>query len=76
MQWTPSVFGGQPINVNNKTLLNNTRGYTIDILNILAARMNFTYDVFASPDDQYGSLNNDGTWTGMIGGVMRKVKKL
>ena len=57
----------------NETIIRNARGYNIDLLNIFAKRLNFTYDLFASPDGKYGAMNKDGTWNGMIGYVKDKV---
>ncbi|XP_068242525.1 glutamate receptor-like [Palaemon carinicauda] len=34
--------------------------------------MNFTYDVIAPPDLQHGTLSANGTWTGIIGSLLRE----
>nr|CAG4651579.1 EOG090X00ST [Triops cancriformis] len=48
------------------------RGYCIDLLQKLAHKINFTFDLVLSPDGQYGNLaTRNGTnrkeWTGLIG---------
>ena len=35
----------------------------LEIQNLL----NFTYTAINPPDSQYGSMNDDGTWNGMVG---------
>nr|CAG4643710.1 EOG090X00ST [Lepidurus arcticus] len=48
------------------------RGYCIDLLQKLAQKINFTFDLVLSPDGQYGNLaarngSNRKEWTGLIG---------
>ncbi|XP_043246507.1 glutamate [NMDA] receptor subunit 1-like isoform X1 [Amphibalanus amphitrite] len=52
-------------------------GYCIDLLNKLSERVNFTFDLFLSPDGEFGdyvSRNVSGKkeWTGMIGELVRE----
>ncbi len=42
-------------------------GKHIDMLHALAYAMNFTYDLAAPQDGQYGSLSDNGSWTGLVG---------
>ena len=34
--------------------------------------MNFTYEMTKPPDKQWGAIKSDGTWSGMIGMLIRK----
>ncbi|XP_076075595.1 glutamate receptor-like isoform X1 [Mytilus galloprovincialis] len=54
---------------NNKTTYT---GLCIDILDQLALKLNFNYEIVTPADNAYGSLEDDGTWNGMVGMVMRK----
>ncbi|CAC5424224.1 GRID2 [Mytilus coruscus] len=47
------------------------KGFCFDILNEMAKRFNFSYKVVYPPDGQYGGPKEDGTWTGMVGMIMR-----
>ena len=42
-------------------------GFFLEPLNILAKKLNFTLNFIPSHDGQWGALNRDGTWNGMIG---------
>ena len=44
-----------------------------ELLETLAATMNFTYTVEPPPDNAWGSLQNDGTWNGMVGLAQREI---
>ncbi|XP_060076087.1 ionotropic receptor 25a-like [Ylistrum balloti] len=44
-------------------------GYSIDVLQELARRNGFTYQIYEVPDNEYGVLRPNGTWTGVIGQV-------
>ncbi|XP_033737191.1 ionotropic receptor 25a-like [Pecten maximus] len=44
-------------------------GYTIDVLQELARRDGFKYQIYEVPDNEYGIQSSDGTWTGIIGQV-------
>ena len=48
-------------------------GYCIDLLNELARNLHFTYDIYPSPDGNYGAETGNGTWNGMIGELINKV---
>ncbi|XP_045620957.1 glutamate [NMDA] receptor subunit 1 isoform X3 [Procambarus clarkii] len=52
-------------------------GYCIDLLNTLANKINFTFELALSPDGQFGSLQmNENTgkkeWTGLIGQLVNQ----
>ena len=41
-------------------------GYLIDLITEIAKKRNFKFELYVSPDGNYGSKNNDGIWNGMI----------
>ncbi|GFO40806.1 glutamate receptor ionotropic, kainate 2 [Plakobranchus ocellatus] len=48
-------------------------GFCIDLLNEMAARLNFRYSIIEPPDRSYGSRDDHNhTWNGMVGMVLRK----
>ncbi|XP_063885575.1 glutamate receptor ionotropic, delta-2-like [Scylla paramamosain] len=47
-------------------------GYISDVVKYFAARMNFTTTYVLSPERTFGSRMPDGSWTGMIGMVVRE----
>ena len=51
-------------------------GYCIDLLNELAKKLHFTYDIYLSPDGLYGAETENGTWNGMIAELVNKVCEL
>ncbi|XP_060063877.1 uncharacterized protein LOC132544318 [Ylistrum balloti] len=58
LEWSPFVTA----------LPNNTyTGLCFDLLDHMAASLNFTYDVTEPADQQWGVLNANGTWTGLVG---------
>ena len=48
-------------------------GYCIDLLDELAKRLKFTYEMYSSPDGMYGAELENGTWNGMVGELVGKV---
>ena len=48
-------------------------GYSIDLLNELARRLKFIYDIYLTPDGKYGAIRKNGTWNGMIGELLNEV---
>lgn len=50
-------------------------GYCIDLLNELAKRLMFTYDIYYVPDGLYGAETEKDAWNGMIGELVDKVWK-
>ena len=49
------------------------RGFCIDLLNELARKLKFTYEIYPSPDGLYGAETENGTWNGMVGELVSKV---
>ena len=43
-----------------------------DVFSNLQKILNFTYTIKAPPDNQWGSLKSNGTWTGMINELHQK----
>ncbi|KAK6185015.1 hypothetical protein SNE40_007344 [Patella caerulea] len=42
------------------------KGYCIDLLNKIAENMDFDFDIYESPDNLYGSMDENGHWNGAI----------
>ena len=49
-------------------------GYCIDLLNELAKTLHFTYHITPSPDGFFGVETINGSWNGMIGELLNKVR--
>jgi hypothetical protein len=49
------------------------QGFCIDILDQIASKMNFRYEIYKVPDNKYGSEDENGTWNGMIRELIDKV---
>lgn len=76
---TLKVVSRQAVPFVVKTVTDNITkftGFCFDILDELAIRHHFRYQVSEPPDMLYGSENDDGTWNGMVGMVMRKEAEL
>jgi hypothetical protein len=50
------------------------KGFCIDILDEIAAKMNFRYEIYKVADNQYGVDDENGSWNGMIRELMDKVR--
>ena len=48
-------------------------GFCIDLFEQLAKMLHFTYEIYPSPDGQYGGKTENGTWNGMIGELVNEV---
>ncbi|KAK6176143.1 hypothetical protein SNE40_014482 [Patella caerulea] len=46
-------------------------GFMIDIINEISGLVGFDYRIRATPDGRYGHKLPDGTWTGMVGDILR-----
>ncbi|OWF41423.1 Glutamate receptor ionotropic, kainate 2 [Mizuhopecten yessoensis] len=58
LEWAPFVIASP----------NNTyTGLCFDLLDHLASSLNFTFEIDRPPDGQWGVINANGTWTGMVG---------
>lgn len=49
------------------------KGYCIDLLNELARRLKFNFDIYLTPDGKYGAIRKNGSWNGMIGELLNEV---
>ncbi|XP_044181464.1 glutamate receptor 2-like isoform X1 [Acropora millepora] len=47
-------------------------GFCIDLLKQLAKMLHFTYEIYLSPDGQYGGITENNTWDGMMGELVNK----
>ena len=50
--------------------LENVTGFSMDLLDILATSMNFTFQLHFV--DNFGSLQSDGSWNGIVGALTRR----
>lgn len=41
-------------------------GYCIDLIEELKKLMGFEYEIFEAPDEQYGRMNENSEWNGMV----------
>ena len=41
-------------------------GFLIDLLDHIAMKLEFQYELYESPDGNYGSRYDNGSWNGMI----------
>ncbi|XP_033760423.1 probable glutamate receptor [Pecten maximus] len=63
LEWAPFVIASD----------NNTYyGLCIDLLDHIATSLNFTFEVGFPPDRQWGVINSNGTWTGMVGQLAKR----
>ena len=51
-------------------------GFCIDLINELATMLHFTYEIYLSPDGEYGGITEKGTWNGIVGELVNKVSTL
>ena len=47
-------------------------GIFVDLFLELQKVLNFSYTAYPSPDGQWGTLREDGSWTGVVGELQRK----
>lgn len=50
------------------------KGFSIDVLDALAKILGFKYDIYQVGDGKYGSPLPNGSWNGMIGELIGKVR--
>lgn len=51
-------------------------GFCIDLLEIVAGKLNFQYEIQLVKDGYYGLKSENGKWNGMLGELMRKASFL
>ena len=49
-------------------------GFIVDVLDRLSELVGFSYSLHLAPDGSFGFQQADGSWDGIIGQVIRKVK--
>lgn len=49
------------------------RGYSVDLAAVLAEEIGFDYVIEVVKDDKYGIEEENGSWSGMIGELIRGV---
>lgn len=50
------------------------QGFAIDVLDALSNYLGFKYEIYLAPDHKYGSQQADGSWNGLIGELVFKVR--
>lgn len=76
-----TVFQSEPFvqlkeEENGKPLIGNDKyeGYCIDMMKLLAQRINLTYEIKLVDDGEFGSKpDNESEWNGLIGELRTKV---
>ena len=48
------------------------RGYLADLMYVIARRLGVLVRFYEVPDQRWGSKNEDGTWNGLVGEVMKR----
>ncbi|XP_035388781.1 glutamate receptor ionotropic, delta-1 [Electrophorus electricus] len=48
------------------------KGFSMDVLDTLAKTLGFKYEIYQVADGKYGSLQANGSWSGMIGELIKK----
>lgn len=43
------------------------QGYCIDLLDLIQEQLSFIYELYVTPDGQFGSMDGNGVWNGLIG---------
>lgn len=51
------------------------KGFSIDVLDALAKNLGFKYEIYQAPDGKYGHQLQNGSWNGMIGELINKVRR-
>lgn len=57
------------VNSSNNNVI--ASGVDIKLLNCLSEKLNFRYEILLSPDGQWGTLDQNGGWSGIIGMLVR-----
>lgn len=50
------------------------QGFSIDVLESLSTYLGFTYEIYVAPDHKYGRPQENGSWNGLIGELVFKVR--
>ena len=67
----PFMF--EMVDLNNNTL---KIGLVKDLLDILARRLDFTFELYLVPDGHYGKHHENGVWDGLMGEVSWETKQM
>lgn len=51
---------------------NGYAGFAIDLLHEIAKDLQFQYEIYTVHDEKFGSIQNDGTWSGLIGEILSR----
>ena len=48
-------------------------GFAVELMDKIAQNLQFEYELYPVPDGQFGSIDENGEWNGMIGEVLNGV---
>lgn len=51
------------------------QGYCIDLLALIQEQLGFTYDLYLAPDGQFGAMDANGNWNGLIGELVMGIER-
>ena len=52
------------------------QGYCADLADLVAQKVNFSYTIEPIHDNKYGEQDENGSWNGMVGALMRHVSRV
>ena len=64
-------YVGLTQNENDEIILDN--GMFVEVFKDLSQLLNFSYTVTSPPDNEWGAMKDDGTWSGMVGQLEAKI---
>jgi ionotropic glutamate receptor len=50
------------------------KGYCIDLIDEIRNITKFDYEIYETPDNKFGNMDENGNWNGMIKELMLKVR--
>jgi hypothetical protein len=59
------------VDEKNKTKF---KGYCIDLIEEIRSITKFEYTIYEAPDKQFGNMDQNGKWNGMINELIMKVR--
>ena len=73
-QEPPYLLMKNPDSGENLTGNDQYEGFCVDMLNEIAKEVGFKYVIQIVNDGNYGAQEPDGTWNGMVGELIEKVR--
>ena len=74
-QEAPFAFLKKSPGPDGRPLEGNARfeGFSVDLIDALAERLEFTYELYPVPDGKFGEVMENGEWNGVIGEILNGV---